>query len=374
MSSPYTLPTVTLAARETLTVVHLPSSAPMDERTMACAGLLSCLRRVPKSDQDTVQLVLSLLATTVPEVAQVLSSATSSNIRTTSIDLTRYLDLINADGGGRPDRQLLPVPEAASGEALLVTSVPAVFSGVALVLFAIGKQARESAPTAAAVNRPSALIRKYTLTDQEQILLPGRDLGPAVKTLERIYNAFNVYSELRALVAKSLLAINAATPHPPAHLDPLMVQLHLLRNSGMTHVGAIEKLVQAHPWVVRVPELEPYFRRFCFDLVEFEKIPKAVRQYHRLLAPPNDFLFLTSELRPLIAVAGDFVKDVEIDFKDYVYNADKFEDLIKKVRSYQPMYVPTSNLQSLAAQLGLDDIPLLPEPAKATTPLIVPAI
>jgi len=284
------------------------------------------------------------------------------------------LELLNVGGIGKPNKALLPIPEDAHQDALMVSAVPAVYSGVALVLFAIGKQSKESAPTAAIVNRPSALVRKYTLSDEEQVLLPGRDHGPSVKTLERIYNAFNVYSEPRTLIAKSLLAINVANPHPPAHLDPLMVQLHLMRSAGMTHVGAIEKLVHAHPWVVRVPKLEPYFRRFCVDLVEFEKIPLHVRQYHRLLAPPNEFLFLSSDLRPLIAVAGDFVKDVETDFVNYIYRSADYADLIKEVRSRQPAYIPRGDLSLLATQLGLDDIPLLPDmqvlPAQVAAPAV----
>jgi len=76
----------------------------------------------------------------------------------------------------------------------------------------------------------------------------------------------------------------------------------------------------------------------------------------------------------LIAVAGDFVKDVETDFVNYIYRSADYADLIKEVRSRQPAYIPRGDLSLLATQLGLDDIPLLPDmqvlPAQVAAPAV----
>jgi hypothetical protein len=356
----YSIPSISTSAREKIQIAVLGSSAPLEERVMVTAGLVSCLHEVPVTDQTTVQLVLSLFATALPEISQVLTSAQSTLIELVTVDTEKFLDLLDVGGIGNPDPTILPIANPGHDAALGYSDVAVVYSGVALVLFAIGKQARDSAPTASTVNRPKALIQKYTILEAEQGLLPGRDHGPSVRTLERIYNAFNVYSEARALVTKCLLALELANPHPPRHLDPLMIQLRLLRNAGMTHVDAIHKLLRGHPWTAREPKLEPYYRKFGSDLAEFEKLPANSRAYHRLLAPPSEFLFLTSELRPLIAVAGEFVAGVEADFKDYVYNKDKYSALIREVKSRQPMYNPVQDLTILAKQLGVEDIPDLP--------------
>lgn len=360
MANVYQLPTITVAPSERFTSAYLASNASMDERVIALSGLLSTLSSPMATTQQAVALTLSAFATGVPEVAQVLGSLVSTPVDLKPHSFGAFYELLNVDASGSPNQAILPIPGNASSQAALITGISAVYSGLALLLFAIGRQARESAPTAASVNRPSALIRRYTLSDSDQQVLPGRALGPTVQNLERIYNAFSVYSEARAAITRSLLAIERATPHPPTHIDPLLTQLRLMRNSGMTHVDAIFKLAQAHPWTVRLPKLEPYYKTFCRDLGTYAQIPADVRQYHRLLAPPGDFLFLTSELRPLIAVAGDFVEGVESTFSGYVYNKTKYQQLIKEVAALRPGYEPISKLANLALQLDLDEIPAIP--------------
>jgi hypothetical protein len=229
---------------------------------------------------------------------------------------------------------------------------------MASLLMAIGKQGG-SGPEAAAVNaRPAALISRFGLKDNQQALLPGRPAGPTAGGLDRIYTAYSTYTEPRAVLVRYFLAISAQQGHLPVHLEIMMTNFRLMRGAGMTHVGAITKFMNMHPWAVRVPELRPYFEQFATEYESFLQIPEDIRPYHRLLVPQSDFMFLTSEYRPLIAVAGAFIEEVEQTFAGYVYGKGDYSVLIHKVQAYQPGTSAYVGAGTLASKLGIQDMTL----------------
>ncbi len=118
---------------------------------------------------------------------------------------------------------------------------------------------------------------------------------------------------------------------------------------------------------MRVPELRPYYKKFAEDLDAFKKFEKEVREYHRLLVPPSQYLFLSSELRPLIAVASDLIAEGEPTFGEYVRNKSNYANLISKVRARAPAYQSTAGASNLAALLGVKEEPL-PAPFSKKTP------
>jgi hypothetical protein len=168
------------------------------------------------------------------------------------------------------------------------------------------------------------------------------------------------------LIVQLMLAVRDTTGHPPRNIEILMTNFRLMRGAGMTHVGAILKLMNMHAWTVRVPELGPYYSKFATELGEFDKVPKAVREYHRLLVPQSDYKFLTVDYRPLVAVAGHYVKDVEKMFANYVYGANDFAALITKVQMYEPTRAKFVGVGLLAQRLGVQDmeLPEIEEKAK----------
>lgn len=186
--------------------------------------------------------------------------------------------------------------------------------------------------------------------------------------MEGIYNSFANYTEVRKAIILLFLGLRHSAQHLPIHLEIMMTNFSLMRGSGMTHVEAVTKLIQMHPWVMSVPELEPFFYRFARDLEAFQEVDPAVRPYHRLLVPQSEYLFVSSEIRPLIAVAGAFIEEVEKTFSGYVYNKEVYTDLIEKVKSYVPGYNPTSSMTRLADLLGVKTAPLPARKAPVTTP------
>jgi hypothetical protein len=145
----------------------------------------------------------------------------------------------------------------------------------------------------------------------------------------------------------------------------MMTNFRLMRGAGMTHVNAIIKFMNMHPWAVRVPELRPYFEQFAREYETFTQIPEDIRSYHRLLVPQSDFMFLTSEYRPLVAVAGAYIEEVERTFAGYIYGKGDYSVLIQKVQAYQPGTSTYVGIGTLASKLGIQDM-TLPQQADIT--------
>jgi hypothetical protein len=231
---------------------------------------------------------------------------------------------------------------------------------------ATGKQGGTGPEASAVKARPAALISRFGILDNQQAVLPGKSAGPTLKGLDRIYTAFSTYTEPRAVIVKYFLAVGKQQGHLPLHLEILMTNFRLMRGAGMTHVNAITKLMNMHPWTVRVPELTPYYTKFAEESAKFNLIPEEVRAYHRLLVPQGEFLFLTPEYRPLIAVAGAYIEDVERTFANYVYGKGDFAALIQQVKAYQPGTAAYIGPGALAIKLGIQDM-TLPTKAAPTT-------
>lgn len=359
-NSRITIPTITVAATESLRVVELPSDLSEEETTAALAGLVSSLNRPFVSQKAVVEMVYNLLCFGVPEMRQVGTNLTT--MRVVQVTPTKEEFLAWSGVAEDPDQPvnsaLPPLPGPVQQAALGVSDKRAVWLALSSLLYCVGKQASESAKASVLDNRPDALIRRFQLPEADQVLLPGKTAGPRREVLESIYNSFSTYTELRALVVSPFLGLRKAGAHLPLHLEIMMTNFNLLRGAGMTHMEAVIKMVRMHPWVMRVPELEPYFHHFAQELEKWEELDLHVREYHRLLVPQSDYMFLSSEYRPLVAVAGSFIEEVEKTFAGYVYNRQAYQDLIDRVHSYAPGYKSTGGLSHLASLLGVADEPL----------------
>jgi len=307
-----------------------------------------------------VECVYNLMLMGVPEMASVTNSFTSLKYTPISPSRTDILTWVGAEKKQlTPQGELLPTLfSPVVDTAYSVTREEAVYIALSSILFCIGKQASESAKASVIDNRPDALLRRFQIPEEDQVILPGREAGPSREALEMVYNAFANYTEVRGAIVLFFLAVKREAHHLPIHLEILMNNFQLMRGSGMTHVEAVMRLVQSHPWTLRVPELQPYYHKFMADLEVYQGVEVDVRPYHRLLVPQSQFLFLSSELRPLIAVAGSFHEDIEKTFSGYVYNKANYMALIDKVKGYAPNYKPTTSFSRLASLLGVQEAEL----------------
>lgn len=359
-SQAYTIPTVQVAAQDEVSLITMSPLPDMPTRVSILAALLSTFGTKPPTHLKTVELVLNLFHIAQPEMAVTMRAFTTVKVKTVATDpvaVGQWLGIFDPPTTGAP-RDLLSLLGPVKPRALAVTDVAAVYAGVASVLFAIGRQASEGARVAALDKRPDALIRKFEIAEVNQVLLPGREAGPSREFLETVYNAFANFSEIRAEIVRFLIGVKRSMDHYPLHLEVIMTNFQLMRGAGMTHVDAILRLMRMHPWTIRIPELEPYYHKFAGELAKFAAIDEDIRQYHRLLVSQSAFLFVSTDYRPLIAVAGDQIAEVEKTFAGYVYNKANYIDLVNKVREYSPQYAPTRKLTTLAEMLGIPDEPL----------------
>lgn len=354
------IPQVAIPAEEAITVVVPPDGMNREEMNALVACLISVFKTDPPSYLAAVELVYNIMQLSLAGLRLQIADIRAIQVNTvnpTRAELLAWVGLDNGVGaqtGARLPNLFGPVVE----EARAVTDTVPVYAAVASILMAVGKQASESQAVATLDKRPDALVRRFTITEADRILLPGRAAGPSRSSLEYMYNAFSVYTELRGEITRFLIGVKRSSAHYPMSWEVIMTNFHLMRGAGMTHVDAILKLAKMHPWTLKVPQLEPYWDRFASDLQEFERVDPDVRPYHRLLVPQTSFLFLSPNLAPLVAVAGHFVKEVEKTFANYVYRAADYAELIGLVERYAPSYIPTHQTNTLAALLGVADVPL----------------
>jgi len=369
-TSYYNIPIVTVAPTESLRVYTGWELIDRDTQLASLAMLISRLRNTNLRGVGLAEAVVAVFTCAIPDMASQLTTmkaVTVSVVQVTPVTATGFTDLNHGASGELTNLFQVspPDPDAAS-----VTSTDGLYAAVASILMAFGKQAGVGPDAAIIKARPAALINRFSIPEADQGCLPGKEYGPGQADLGRIFDLMSTYSEIRMLVTQYFLGVASNVGHSSRVMEIMMTNFRLLRGTQLTHMGAIIKFMNMHPWSIRVPELSPYYQSFATELALFAKLPAAARDYHRMLAPQADYMFVSANYRPLIAVAGDFVKDVEAKFDGYIYNAINYVGLIAKVRTYEPAQAQFIGTNDLAVKLGLPDVTLPPtKTPSATTPI-----
>lgn len=354
----YTIPTVATGPSEHLTLVTGWERCDVDTRMASLALLISRLKDTTARGAGLAEIVLSIFLCALPDMGTHLSGITSMSMTSISATAQTAAGFVNGNRQQAGPLAHFFNTSPPDQDAVEMSDADGLYAAVASILMAFGKQAGNGPDAAIMKSRPDALVSRFTIPEPALLCLPGHIYGPTQEDLKGVFDTMSTYSEVRMLVTQYFLGVAQNVGHPPRHLEIIMTNFRLLRGTQLTHMGAIIKFMNMHPWSIRVPELTPYYMAFAAELVEYGKIPDAAREYHRMLVPQADFLFVSSNYRPLIAVAGDFVKDVEAKFSGYIYNASEFTSLIMKVRSYEPSNAHFIGTNDLAQKLGVADMSL----------------
>jgi hypothetical protein len=358
------IPRVVSAPAEQLMVVQPPSDLTKQETNTVIACLVSVLKTSPPDYLTIVELAYNIMQLALPGLRALAPDMAALQVRVVSPTRAQILAWVGLGDGAGPEETgpLSSLYGKVVDEAKAITGTIPVYAAVASVLMAMGRQASESQAASTLDKRPDALIRRFSIPEEDRVLLPGRAAGPSRESLECLYNAMSVYTVVRAEITRFLIGAKRSMAHFPLEWEVIMTNFHLMRGAGMTHVDAILKLAKMQPWTLKVPQLEPYWAKFVEDLTQFNEVEEDVRPYHRLLVPQTSFLFLSPNLAPLVAVAGHFLKEVETSFANHVYRAADYADLLDTVDRYAPGYIPTHQTNNLAALLGVADVPLPHKP------------
>jgi hypothetical protein len=327
--------------------------------------LLNSYTHLSVSHEQAVSKMVSVVCSCIPEMEKYLSQNTT-NINFHPLS---YSDLVEVIATGKAPEKEDSDDWAFSSvdpSCLAITNPVAICASAAVSWMTYAKAAGESSRTAMEQARPKMMKGKYKLRDDDTLLFPGETLGPALESLEQVNLGFSLFPNIRHMMTAFFISLKTSSVFLPPNADPFMMIFDLLKNVGMTHVGAVIKFVEMCPWALKVPELAADFSVFASDLTKMALIPQDIRPYHRLLVPQTDYLFITSTLRPLVAVAGNFVKEVDRTFRDYVYNETTYLDLIERVRQRAPLNSTIPDVASLEEIFGVQAQEPREKPQKIT--------
>jgi len=317
------------------------------ERMELVALLLNSFQFQSLSPEIALSKMLSISSSCIPELEKYITSNSGGVITSKPISYGAFVERLAANLGPEGEDPDDWGFSSIDPGVLTITNKTAICASAAVAWMTYAKSAGESSRKALEEARPKMMKGKYKLLDEEVLLFPGETLGPGLEFLDQVNLGFGLYPVARHLSTAFFISLRSSSVYLPPHADPFMLVFDMLKNTGMTHVGAIVRFVEMHPWVLRVPELAADFTYFAGELSKSALIPADIRPYHRLLVPQTDYLFVTSNLRPLVAVAGDFIQEVDSSFKNYIYGATAYTDLVERVRARAPISTVIPDVSSL---------------------------
>lgn len=365
MSTQFSVPQAPVLQTPVLTVYLPTANSTEDDRIAIAAAYVSSFKTRCLTANIAVSKMLTLVCVCIPEMTKYLLDA-KAPMHVKRIESAKMIELLSEGHhpNGQDDSEW--AFDQVDLECMAVSNPQALYSAAAVAFMTYAKPAGEGTQNAYEVARPNSLIGKYKLDDTEISLFPGGTHGPDLEALDQVNAGFGLYPQFRYYLTCFFISLDRSGMFSPPNVDPFRVMFALLKNVGMTHLGAITSLLKSRPWTAKLPWLIPYYQVFARDLTSFQTVPRDLRPYHRLLVDQSQFLFLTSELRPLVAVAGHYYEEVEKTFKDYVYNKQRYEDLIKKVVARDPEVPINTGMADLVALLGIQDVD--PKPVSPITP------
>jgi len=198
---------------------------------------------------------------------------------------------------GLPSANAFPVNVQLASTA----SLPASYMYYAMLVFIMGKSLTAESITAISTRRPEALMRKAKNRRAEYIL--QGDGRISTDNYSRIQGGWVKSTNPRKIIVNHL-AIAYAAEDTPEILDPIIVNMDMLRHANQTYLIYIYELVVAHPWCVT--DLHPlraawqYYRKIVHIL---NAQPRHLVPFYKLMMQDQDKDIRRREIQPLIAVA-----------------------------------------------------------------------
>lgn len=358
----FNLPSVSLPATTTFRLFTISGDGlTISERACLMSSLLSTMNGRFTTQHGAAELTINLLYMAVESLANELTKASSVTVINTPVSKKLLLEQLGVDEHSKdwkPIPNFLQVPRNPSDVASANTHIMNAYAGTSLVLFSLGKEFTNVNEASAKDKRPKALMGQFGLSDADFPSAPGKPDGPSIEALGQVYSAFSIYTELRAAVVRTFLSIHRQMSHYSPEVGLLMTSFKLLDGAQMAHVGAIKDMIEAHPWLAKVPGLRPSLKEFLEEMRRFAKVPEGVRGYVRLIESNQTPYFPSSKMMPLVAVAVELKSDIEQTLVNYLGGRGKYPDLIAEVRAYQENFKMIQGVDTLSALLNLPDVAL----------------
>jgi len=354
---------ITLEAEEGFKVWSLKGQETLskEEKSAVMISMMGSMRDKFGSLLECVKFMTNMFVVFMPNSTSEFTRCASIQISTESFTKRDVLiGLGLEDGVATKDLPFL-LPAQASPAALSDTDSRHAYACFSVVLYCIGKEITEVNQTAASTNRPGAVIGRHQLDGTDVAVLPGKPDGPTYDALSQVFASMSVYAEVRAVIIRIMVSVMENNTYYGPGMDMIITNFKLLKGAQMTHVGAIQDVLQSYPWLLKVDFLRSYISEYKEEIKKLAAVPAEFRPFVRLLGSGHDVLFPSTKLGPLVAVAIEFKKDVEKSLESYKGDWAKHRDLVLKVKALAPMFKMKEGVDNLAKALGLPDV-ALPDP------------
>jgi len=225
-----------------------------------------------------------------------------------------------------PNATVVPV-DASLVEAC---SFEGLYCYYAMIVFILGKSLTPENVTALSTKRPSALIRKRGLTTAEPILIGDLKLHP--DNYKRVQSGWVRSTRPRSQIIFHLAALVMSGSRGEM-LDPVMVNMELLKNAGQSYLFYINELLKACPWCLEIPALRSSYFSYVRMVNVIASQPAYAQPYYKLAMQDAATIVKRRDVNALIGVAIFFAGQTRQNMNQYRIDAG----VVQVVRLFQEL-------------------------------------
>lgn len=333
----------TMSMRQTINCYYLPTSATDRQRRAVMAILTMCGRSNDDLPSKWQSWVITWSCICFPELVQTLRenhAMVDYHYEEFSPGfLDECISAIMAQGNedtagktfvtlppGLPNVTLLPVtPELASS-----STVEGLYAYYAMVVFIAGKSIGPENVQAISTRRPMAIIRKRDLQISEYILVGDGKMSS--DNYKKIQGGWVRSTQPRIVIIKHL-AVLAAADNRSEILDPIKVNMDMLRNAGQSYIFYIQELLISCDWCIDIPALRAAYYHYSKMVHVLTSQPVYLQPYYKLMMMDQTREVRRKDIEALIAVATFFAAQTRRTMRQYRVN----EDTRSAVLAFQEM-------------------------------------
>jgi len=320
-------PKFTTKAMSIQVPIHYLADPTERQAKAVMAAMTLCGRSIEVSPIKWQTWVLTWSCLVFPELVSIIKDAAMNaeyNLVPFEIDFVdSCVDAILAQGSQEtagekflgipatlPDATNIPFTGALAGSA----AIEGLYAYYAMIVFIMGKSLSSETVSAIATKRPDALIRKRQMGRSEYIL--KGDGRIAQDNYGRVQGGWVRSTVPRIIIVKHLAALYASNNRPET-LDPVVINMDMLRNSGQTYIFYVYELLVACDWCLAIPSLAASYRHFSRMVNVLTQEPAYVQPFFKMMMQDSTKEFRRREVEVLVGVAIFYAAQTRATLKNY---------------------------------------------------------
>lgn len=210
---------------------------------------------------------------------------------------TTARDMFVAFPPSLPKASAFPINADLAG----VAALESLYQYYAMMVFILGKSLNPESMVSISSRRPEALMRKANSRRGEYILIGNGRI--ASENYGRVQGGWVRSTGPRKIIIAHLAALYAA-PDKPETLDPIVVNMDMLRNAGQSYIFYIHELVVAHPWAIKeIHPLRAAWTHYMNIVNILTAQPPHLIPFYKMMMQDSNRDVRRKDIEPLIGVA-----------------------------------------------------------------------